>query len=222
MRCSDCSKKVRPVVAIDMDGTLGDYHGHFLRFAAEWTGLGTEIVLQCSLHMYDGSYSFGDYVCRMFGIDRTTYRSIKLAYRQGGLKRSMPPLPGHKAICEMVRQEGAELWITTTRPYLSLDNIIPDTVAWFDREQIAFDHMLFDADKYAVLAERVDRERVVAVVDDLGEMYDAAARYFGAGIPILAIGKFNYGVRREHSVILPDAISFVRHNIRIWRIENGE
>lgn len=25
-----------PIVALDIDGTLGDYHSHFLRFAEQW------------------------------------------------------------------------------------------------------------------------------------------------------------------------------------------
>ena len=33
MLCTSCSAVIRPVVAFDLDGSLGDYHNHFLNFA---------------------------------------------------------------------------------------------------------------------------------------------------------------------------------------------
>ena len=221
MHCSTCSKIVKPVVAIDIDGTLGDYHGHFLRFAAEYLGEDLDVLFTASLNMYGGDESFGDYVCRHFHIDRSVYRDIKLSYRQGGMKRSMPIFPSAQSICNMVTREGAELWITTTRPYLSLDNVVPDTVAWMDRHTIGFDYILFDADKYAVLADRVDSERVVAVLDDLGEMYDAAEEQFGAGVPILIGGKFNRKVQRFTKRSLREAEQHVQPRIRWWKEQHG-
>jgi phosphoglycolate phosphatase-like HAD superfamily hydrolase len=220
MRCSVCSEVIKPVVAIDLDGTLGDYHGHFIRFAAEWTGQGIEATLRASLSPYRGNTHFSSYCCVIFDITIEVYRSIKLAYRQAGMKRSMPIFDGAEAICLMVYKEGAELWVTTTRPYLSLDSIVPDTREWLDRHRIGFDHMLFDADKYDVLADRVDSGRVVAVLDDLPEMYDAAAENFGPKVPILIKGNFNKAVTRTNMATLPLAIAIVRERIIEWRKEN--
>lgn len=217
MRCSKCSRIVKPVVAIDMDGTLGDYHGHFLRFAAEWTGQGTEALLRGSMSMYRGKQEFSEYCENLFGIDKQGYRAIKLAYRQGGMKRSMPILPGAKRICDLATKQGAELWITTTRPYLSLDTVFPDTVAWFDRHRIGFDSMIFDADKYAVLRDRVEYERVVAVIDDLGEMYDAAEIQFGAKVPILARGDYNTAVTKMNTMGLHEAGDVLKDRIVSWK-----
>jgi len=212
-----CKETIKPVVAIDIDGTMGDYHGHFLRFASEYTGQGIERVLEGSLSMYTGSNAFSVYCCQLFGISISEYRQIKLAYRQAGMKRSMPIIEGSRQICKMVTDEGAELWVTTTRPYLSLDNIVPDTTAWLDRHMIGFDHMLFDADKYAVLADRVDSGRVVAVLDDLPEMIQAAAKQFGKDIPVLITGKFNKTVGAVNMATLVEAIPVVRDRIRAWK-----
>jgi hypothetical protein len=211
---------VKPVVAIDMDGTLGDYHGHFIRFAAQWIG-DDEAVLRCSLDMYNGSIPFKDYFCARFYCSVTTYRQIKLAYRQGGMKRSMPPYRGAKAACDMVTKAGGELWITTTRPYLSFDTILPDTLEWFDRQQIGFDHLIFDADKYAVLADRVDSGRVVAVLDDLPEMYDAAEEHFGDEVPILISNPYNWKVVRRYREPLIDATTIVRRRILQWKEQHA-
>jgi hypothetical protein len=220
MLCSTCSEVIKPVVAIDLDGTLGDYHGHFIRFASEWTGQGIESTLRASLSPYRGNTHFSTYCCMIFDITIEVYRSIKLAYRQAGMKRSMPIIDGARDICSMVYREGAELWVTTTRPYLSLDSIVPDTREWLDRHQIGFDHMLFDADKYDVLADRVDSGRVVAVLDDLPEMYDAAAKNFGTEVPILITGQFNKAVRRTNMAPLKHSTAIVRERIIDWKVNN--
>lgn len=224
MLCSNCHAPIKPVVAVDIDGTLGDYHGHFLRFAAEWTGKGLEALLDGSVHMYGGAFPFRQYCKNLFDIDDATYRQIKLAYRQGGMKRSMPIKFGAQALCWAIRDAGAELWVTTTRPYLSLDNIVPDTVEWLRRYEIEYEYMLFDADKYAVLADRVDSRRVVAVLDDLGEMYDAAAAvlHFGGDVPILVQGQFNYQVRRPIMASLDACADIVLARIKWWQEGNND
>lgn len=76
-----------PVVALDIDGTLGDYHGHFIRFAEQYIGRKLpdpyEITNGIPLHKY-------------LHISKATYRQVKLAYRQGGMKRSMPVYPARR------------------------------------------------------------------------------------------------------------------------------
>lgn len=217
MHCSECGEIIKPIVAVDIDGTIGDYHGHFLRFASEWTGKGLEPLLGGSIHMYSGVFPFRQYCCRLFDIDDATYRNIKLAYRQGGMKRSMPIMAGAQALCWAIKDAGAELWVTTTRPYLSLDNIVPDTVHWLSRWEIDYDYMLFDADKYAQMAERIDTVRVVAVLDDLGEMYDAASAAIGSHAPILVQGSFNYQVRRPSMSSLDACADIVLARIASWK-----
>lgn len=157
----------KPVVALDIDGTLGDYHGHFLAFASAWVGRAMPSAedinpgLPLHKHMH---------------ISKSTYRSCKLAYRQGGLKRSMPVYDGAAELCRGIRKAGAEVWICTTRPYLRLDNIDPDTRHWLRRNKIQYDAVLYGERKYADLNRIVGSHRVVATLDDLPEMYEVAEK----------------------------------------------
>jgi hypothetical protein len=220
--CSDCHQPIKPVVAIDVDGTLGDYHSHFLRFASDWIGEGH--AHDPAMYDYTGYPPFKKWFKGYFGVGDKEWHEIKLAYRQGGMKRTMPVFNGAQALCWAVRNAGAELWITTTRPYLSLDNIVPDTVEWCRRREIAYDGMLFDEDKYQQLATRVDPRRVVAVLDDLPEMYDAAEQTFSAHpysyhVPILVMGRYNSVVRRQMMADLRTCADIVVSRINWWKEE---
>jgi hypothetical protein len=154
-----------PVIALDIDGTLGDYHLHFTRFAEQWTGrkmpnpstINPGLPLHKHLHM-----------------SKTTYRDCKLAYRQGGMKRSMPVYPGAAEMTNKFRREGAKVAICTTRPYLRLDNIDPDTRHWLRRNHIQWDWVFFGEHKYRDLVRQVGAENIVAVLDDLVEMTSQA------------------------------------------------
>lgn len=213
MLCSNCSCVVQPIVAIDIDGTLGDYHGHFLKFAQEY------LAWPHGPAGYDGREGFGEWFCRIYGTDLTTFRTIKLAYRQGGLKRNMPIELGAGLMVREVKEAGAEVWLTTTRPYLRLDNVDPDTRFWLNLHGIEFDGMLYDEDKYRKLAEMVDPRRVVAVLDDLPEQCDAAAKEFGVGVPLLRRNRYNYGAHPVHQTVeyLDDARSIIERRVKSWR-----
>ncbi len=163
----------KPVVALDIDGTSGDYHSHFIRFARGWFGRDFP-----SSQQYNPGLPFHQFL----GLDIREYRECKLAYRQGGLKRTMPVYPGVREFTAMLRMAGAEIWICTTRPYNRLDNIDPDTREWLRRNAILHDHILYGDDKYDELVRQVSPERIVAVIDDLPEMTDAALR---AGVEMI-------------------------------------
>jgi hypothetical protein len=158
----------KPIVALDIDGTLGDYHRHFLTFAQNW--LGQKMPAPDQINP-------GQPLWRFMGVDKGTYKECKLAYRQGGLKRWMPAYPYADELTAAIRAIGAEVWICTTRPYLRLDNIDPDTREWLRRNHIVWDAVLFDlADlkysKYRELARQGGR-RVACIVDDLPEAINA-------------------------------------------------
>lgn len=155
----------RPVVALDIDGTLGDYHGHFIRFARDWAG--RELPDPDAINP-------GQPLHKHLGMSKSTYRQCKLAYRQGGLKRSMPAYEGARDLTLEARKAGAEVWICTTRPYLRLDNIDPDTRHWLRRNGIQYDAVLFGENKYRSLRKQVEPSRVVFVLDDLNQMCQQA------------------------------------------------
>jgi hypothetical protein len=190
MLCSDCSRVVRPVVAVDIDGTLGDYHSHFLAFLEEYIGWAQPRPF------YIGTEGFKEWSMEVYDLDEASWKDIKLAYRQGAQKRSMPIFAWAQALTGIVRWEGAELWITTTRPYLRLDNIDPDTREWLARNGVEYDGLIYDKYKYRLLSEQVDPTRVVAVIDDLTDKVEEARHHFGAAVPIHKLSEYNSGAWR--------------------------
>jgi 5'(3')-deoxyribonucleotidase len=207
MRCSRCSAVIRPVVAVDIDGTLGDYHHHFLEFS--------EVYLDRDLRRHwDGTGDWETYL----GLDRRTYQELKLAYRQGGMKRSMPAFPMAAILMGEVQDAGAEVWITTTRPYNRLDNVDPDTKEWLRRNKIPFDYMLYDEHKYERLAQQVDHGRVIAVLDDLPDQCEAAARLFGHEVVIMRYAMHNrYRQHAFHGAEdLKQACRMIKSRIEGW------
>lgn len=202
---------LRPVVALDIDGTLGYYHEHFLNFAGQWLGRKSW-----------PTYWYGEEpFWRRLGISKATYRQIKLCYRQGGLKRSMPMVPGADHLTRAVRAAGAEVWVCTTRPYLRLDNIDPDTRFWLRRNGIQYDGVLFGENKYRDLASMVGIERVVAVVDDEEEQCERATRL---ALPIYMMDRqYNHVTAFAYPRFMNtrDAQGALVKGVRQWRKERG-
>ena len=226
MLCSSCGDLVKPIVACDIDGTLGQYHRHFLVFAGQYfnkPGLAdfangwSKDPLKRPL--YYGDVDFRVWFCARFGVDESQFRQCKLAYRQGGLKRSMPRYGDADTVTRAWRAAGAEVWLTTTRPYLRLDGVDPDTREWLLRNEIEYDGLLYDEDKYHVLAQRVDPVRVVAVVDDLGEQIRAAEKVFGMRVPIQRLNGYNDKDRAGsiHEETLPRISEIVLERIAGWK-----
>lgn len=153
---------LRPIIGLDIDGTVGIYHDHFLRFFEEWLGKPLP-------RGYDGSVS----LAKWCGVSKSTYRKGKLAYRQGGLKRSMPTYPGSAECVRAWRSEGAEVAICTTRPFLSLEAVEPDTMHFLRRQGIQYDYVISGEHKYRELA-RFGKERIAFIADDLPEMIQQA------------------------------------------------
>jgi hypothetical protein len=156
--------KAKPVFGIDVDGTLAEYHWHFLNFAEQW--LGREILDQ----PYRGTEPFYNFI----GVSKQTYRRIKLAYRQSGLKRAMPVVHGAPELTKALRGIGAEVWICTTRPYLRVPGVEEDTRVWLRRNGIQYDELLMGEHKYRDLVKHVGAANVVAILDDLPELIQRA------------------------------------------------
>ena len=208
MKCSSCSEQVKPIVAIDIDGTLGDYHGHFVNFASMY------LQEEVDGSEYDGTLEFSE----ALGLDKGMYRQIKLAYRQGGMKRSMPDLENPSAFMRELVSMGFEIWITTTRPWMRLDNIDPDTRFWLQTRGIPFNALLYDQDKYSVLVSNVQQERIVAVVDDLSEQIMAAN---SLGIPTIhRKTKWNRGVEHFGYASLSDIKNELADMLFMWNKVN--
>jgi len=190
MKCSDCHRDIKPVVAIDIDGTLGDYHGHFLKFALAWLGDDYE----APVNDYDGSEPHREWFTRVMDVDVSTFRAIKLAFRQGGMKRTMPIYQDSRWMIEELRfRLDAELWLTTTRPWERFDRVDPDTRHWLSQHGLGFDGLIYDDDKMNALAACVNPLRVVTVVDDLTEVLEEADQLFENAITIKRSTPHNRG-----------------------------
>jgi hypothetical protein len=217
MKCSKCSEVVRPVVAIDIDGTLGDYHGHFVRFAANWLGRSFVAV---GAELYDGTLPFGEWFCTSFNVDLSTFRTIKLAYRQGGLKRTMPTYPGAAQFVNSISTL-AEVWMTTTRPHDRYDRVDPDTREWLARNGIEYDGLLFEDRKMEALADRIEPGRVAFVLDDLPETLERASRLFPRAGTFLRCSAWNRGVSWPLMIgDLLDARAVATAHLQDWAITN--
>lgn len=213
MLCSKCSEVIRPVVALDIDGTLGNFHGHFWDFMRQYLG----VPIPDQTDVYRGDRPFKEWAMDWYAIDERTWYDIKLAYRQGAMKRTMPVYPSARDLSEFIIGHEAELWLTTTRPFNRLDNIDPDTREWLSRNKIVYDYLIADDDKYRILQRRVG-QRVVAVLDDLPEMYDSAADAFGLSVPILRKNLYNTGVTRDFEArSLADAWTQIHKRLQLWK-----
>jgi hypothetical protein len=210
LRCTDCNRPVNPVAAIDIDGTLANYHNHFLTFAGDYFDVSVNLS-------YDGSCSLAEWL----GISESEYRQCKLAYRQGAQKRFMPTFPGFTMVGGLMNA-GLEVWLTTTRPYLKFDTTDADTRDWLRRMGIPYNGLLYDDDKYAVLKDIVGGKRIVGVLDDLPANVLRAKEL---GLPALLI-------RRQHNINDPlankcdmvdslfTAEQVIKDNAHHWRLRH--
>lgn len=215
----------KPVVALDIDGTLGDYHGHFLNFATNYFGVTFPDPKEINP---------GLPLWKFMQISKERYRECKLAYRQGGLKRWMPAYPGASELATAVRLAGAEVWICTTRPYLRLDNIDPDTREWLRRNEITYDAVLFDTldgekgSKYQEL-KRQAGDRVCTIVEDLPEYLDLAETEWppgrGSGFPGLYLRDQPYNRHADRWARVGNLYEVQQAallDIKMWREQKGE
>lgn len=222
MLCSKCHHQVKPVVAFDIDGTLGDYHSHFLKFAVDWLGPRKLARFMAPPASYRGEEPHREWFCRTFDVDETTFRQIKLAYRQGGLKRTMPMHHNARAAIETLRRSNdCEIWLTTTRPWERFDRVDPDTRDWLDRNYIHFDALIYDEDKMPVLREQAG-DRVCFVLDDLNEVLEEADLFWpGSAVKYKTI--WNSAQPRWRVAVgdLADAAKMAHAHVRSWYIEHN-
>lgn len=199
-----------PVVGLDIDGTLADYYGHFKWFA--------ELYLQKSISV---DWSKTEEFSEALGLEKEVYRDIKLAYRQGGMKRSLPPL--FSSLAEQIqdlRKSGIQVWICTTRPWQRLDNIDPDTQFWLNRNVGRVDGVIYGEEKYEDLIDIVGRDRIVGIFDDLvPNVLEARSLGLNAG---LVWGSHNNNwtkgaSAKEYEIPVLDSLYGIRLNIEKWR-----
>lgn len=201
----------RPVLGLDIDGTSGDFYPHFFRFAAGW--LGKEV----DPHGYD----LGVSPARYLGVSKTTYRQMKKAYRMGGMKRSMPVLPWIPELVGSVYKLGAEVWICTTRPYLSHDNIDEDTRHWLRRNRIRHNGVIWGEHKYRDLRRTVG-DRFFVALDDLPEMAFQADQCGAYGILAERPHNRNANWCGPRAAEPEDTLDWIKGALEKWKEDHHE
>lgn len=217
---------VKPVVALDIDGTLLDYYPHFLRFAALY--FGTWDPEEPTFYDYDMRVPMHTYL----RVSKASYRQCKLAYRRGQMKRSLsplpPPYPQANALTRQLRRWGCDVWLCTTRPYLSHDEVDDATRHNLRRNGVQYQGLIWGEHKYRELVRTVGGNRVIAVLDDLPEMCRQAEVL---GLPVaLALRPHNYKKYRELGPTAEgwpwlaveeheDTLSWLRQRLDIWKAE---
>jgi len=209
MRCDSCYGDIHPVVLVDIDGTLAEYHDALTEFVNHY------FDLPLVKYAWNGEGDFEDY----FGITQEQYREAKLAFRQGGMKRSMAVYPYVNRFMQDLSRV-ASVWLTTTRPWQRLDNVDPDTREWLRRNNIQYDGLLYDEFKYSKILDIIDRDRIVGVIEDLPEQYDHAEEM---GLPVFQVVRLHNShptQQRPTRGTLPTATAWVNRNLTEWRNRN--
>lgn len=195
-----------PVVALDIDGTLAEYYKHFHWFAEMYT----QRTLPLEFHrQYRGEFS------EALSLDKNLYRDIKLAYRQGGMKRSIPEKTGAGALVRHIRDMGVQVWICTTRPWNRLDNIDPDTTFWINRNLGRVDGVIYGEEKYQDLLEIVGSRPILGVADDLPEN-TAKARSLGLKTILLRGSHNEWWTETKAEPFVADNLTRARERVDYW------
>ena len=216
MKCDECHKEISPVVLVDIDGTLAEYHTTLFQFCVKYWDIWTPY--ENPVCDWDGEGDFEDYL----GLTRSQYREAKLAFRQGGHKRFMPIYYEVAGFLEAMYDYGIGLWFTTTRPWQRLDNVDPDTREWLRRHGIVGEGLLYDEFKYRKIMDVVDGDRIIGVIDDLPEMIDHATE---EGLQAFQVARrHNSGPTqmRHPRGSLANAANWVRQNQLEWEQKHGQ
>lgn len=214
MRCDECYGDLRPVVGVDIDGTIADYHMSFQLFVLRYFNSSPK---RARMRDWDGEGEFEDFL----GITKQQYREAKLAYRQGGNKRWSPIFEGAAKFVAAVRSLGVDVWLNTQRPWLRLDNIDPDTRFWLETHGIQYEGLLYDEDKYGLLVERVDPERIIGVVDDLKELLLRANELELPTFQIARHHNEHYTARWVRRGSLDDAFVWLKEGMAQWTLKHA-
>lgn len=212
MRCDDCHQEISPVVLIDIDGTIANYHDSLSQFCLRYWNVWVPRPIEELVCTWNGEGNFEDYL----GLTRAQYQEAKLAFRQGGHKRWMPVYYEAFDFIDKLERMGVNIWFTTTRPWQRLDNVDPDTREWLQRHGFRYEGLLYDEFKYSKILDIVDRDRILGVIDDLPEMYDHAIEEGLAAFQVARTHNSGPSQRRQVRGTLGHAVQWVHNRLTEW------
>lgn len=157
----------KPIIALALDGSLADTHGHFLRFAALYFG-----KQLASPHETNPGLKPWHFL----KITRAQFDDCWLAYELGAMKRSAPCLEGASAVTARLQRDGCEVWLTTARrTSASIDRVDADTLEWIRRNGIKYDALIYEPrqlrNKYKYLRDQLrdDKRVILGCAEDVPE-----------------------------------------------------
>jgi 5'(3')-deoxyribonucleotidase len=136
----------RFVLAVDLDGVLGDFYGDLRPIAEEWLG-----VEPGSLPA-DVTYGLPEWHLEKAGGYEELHR---FAVTQRDLFGSLRPMPGGAAVLRRLSTENVRIRILTHRLFIKYfhQEAVRQTVEWLDRHGIPYWDLCFMRDKAAVGAD---------------------------------------------------------------------
>lgn len=155
--------KDEKVIAIDIDGVLGQYPYWFIKFVND--SLNEDFATLKELNETLGT---------------EMYEDMKDKYRQSGIKSKMPTNDGASTVTNYLKVLGFKIVIITSRPYEKYSRIYPDTLEFLKYNNIYFDAILWDKEKHLTIIKEFPN--LVALVED---NYDNARAVAKEGYKVL-------------------------------------
>lgn len=149
--------KDEKVVAIDIDGVLGEYPYWFLKFIFDKTGYNLN-------SLYEAKAQFGT----------IKYEELKSSYRQSGYKATMPASKNASEFTHLLHKKGYKVIILTARPYKEYYTIYPDTLNFLKNNEIYFDAIVWDKEKHLKIIKEFPKLQFM--VEDSTDIAIAVAR----------------------------------------------
>jgi len=123
-------KDAKKVIVVDIDDVLCDYNKFFTSKFNDAYGTDCDSVFVIKEE------------------HPKEYIDFKHHYRVTGYKREVPVIKNAKSMCSYFHKLGYKILLISSRPYKKYFRIFSDTLYWLKKNNIAFDALYFDENKY--------------------------------------------------------------------------
>lgn len=133
----------KKVCYFDIDGVLNDYPNTWLKFLrenVERTTLDIRELNDLNQVKYKMPYQI--------------YKNLKYEYRESGYKKTLEADPSASGVTHKLKKMGYHIVIITSRPLDKHPSLFKQTVYWLDRNNIAYDDLIFSENKHIEVLTR--------------------------------------------------------------------
>lgn len=147
----------KKVCAIDLDGVVVQYPEFFVEFINKKTNANHQ-------NLFDARKN----------LSNDEYLEMKDAYRQSGVKQTIPLRDGAKEFVEFLKSKDYSVVIITKRPYKKYFRIFADTKANLDSNKIPYDGVIFDSEKHKTIVKEFPQLEFIvednkSIANEIGE-----------------------------------------------------